>query len=158
MGIGIDGDSNDSPQGIAVNHSGEVYVTYVTCHCIQVFTTDGVFLRAWGSKGSDDGQFDDPRGIAIDGLGRVSVVDRGNLRIQVFTTDGGFLRKWDAGDTLEEPIGAPSGYYDRLVNAPHSIAVALSGTAYVATAGVPIPPVRELDDVWALRIMGDSVE
>ena len=44
----------------------------------------GRFLRAFGGKGSGQGQFIDPRGIAVDKNGSIYVSDHGNDRIQVF--------------------------------------------------------------------------
>ena len=58
----------------------------------------GEFLNAWGSAGSDAGQFDRPSGIAVAGDGTVYVVDTGNHRIQLFTPDGEFIAWWGRED------------------------------------------------------------
>ena len=42
------------------------------------------FLRTWGSRGNEDGQFRWPSGLAICGDGNVYVSDDANHRIQVF--------------------------------------------------------------------------
>ena len=42
------------------------------------------FLRKWGTRGEEDGQFSFPMGLAIDGKGNIYVVDTANHRIQVF--------------------------------------------------------------------------
>jgi DNA-binding beta-propeller fold protein YncE len=57
---------------------------------IAKFDKNGVFLKSWGSKGTESGQFDTPDSIAIDAQGNVYVADRGNKRIQVFDNDGNF--------------------------------------------------------------------
>jgi len=71
-----------------------VYVTDYDNHRIQKFTKDGVFVSAWGSYGSADGQFNKPRGLAIDTDGLVYVADSWNHRIQKFTKDGVFVSTW----------------------------------------------------------------
>src|SRR5438445_3031019 len=76
----------DRPVGIALDNSGNVYVTDLNRH-IQVFSSDGTFIRQWGSLGNGDGQFDNPGGIAIDSHGNVYVADRSNNRIQKFSSD-----------------------------------------------------------------------
>ena len=42
------------------------------------------FLRKWGTKGEEDGQFKWPEALAIDGDGNVYVADSQNNRVQVF--------------------------------------------------------------------------
>src|SRR5262245_28903832 len=49
-----------------------------------------VFVTAWGSLGTANGQFDSPRGVAA-GCGMIWVADLNNHRVQMFTEDGGFL-------------------------------------------------------------------
>ena len=70
---------------IAVNSSGFVYVADTLNDRIQVFTSDGTFVKQWGSSGSGDGQFNAPYGIAVDGSGFVYVADTFNNRVQKFT-------------------------------------------------------------------------
>jgi len=82
------------PYGIAVDGSGNVYVTDRYKNDIQKFTSDGAFVTQWGSRGTGDGQFNWPDGIAIDRSDNVYVVDRSNNRIQKFTSDGKFITKW----------------------------------------------------------------
>ena len=81
----------NGPTGIAVDGSGNVYVTEngfrVTLNPfsrIQEFDEDGRFLSAWGSFGSANGQFRYPSGVAVDGSGNVFVLDQGNARIEKF--------------------------------------------------------------------------
>jgi tripartite motif-containing protein 71 len=72
------------PTGVAVDRSGNVYVSDARNHWVLMFGSDGVFQAKWGSHGSADGQFSKPNDIAVDGLGNIYVVDTGNRRVQVF--------------------------------------------------------------------------
>ncbi len=84
-----------------VAQNGLVYVSDTGNKRVQVFTSDGEFVTAWGSKGIGDGQFDEPVGLALDAQGRTFVADTWNQRVQVFdpTREDGsghyFLRKWE---------------------------------------------------------------
>ena len=52
------------------------------------------FIKSWGSRGTEPGQFNTPHSIAIDAQGNVYVGDRGNKRIQVFDNDGNFKTQY----------------------------------------------------------------
>ena len=58
---------------------------------IQKFTGDGQFLMAFGSSGSDEGEFNRPSGVAVDRDGIIYVADWLNNRLQVFDVDGTFV-------------------------------------------------------------------
>ena len=59
-----------------------VYVAERDNHHISVFTTDGVFIRHIGHRGS--GEFNNPYGITVDMLGNLYVSDYGNNRVVIF--------------------------------------------------------------------------
>ena len=71
---------------------------------IVKFSSDGTFIKAWGSTGGENGQFRDPHALAMDSQGRLFVGDRGNSRIQIFDQDGNHLATWTQ-------FGRPSGLY-----------------------------------------------
>jgi DNA-binding beta-propeller fold protein YncE len=75
------------PRSLAIA-DGELYVTDTGNERVQVFASDGTFLRAFGGTGSEPGQLLEPVGIAIGPDGNVYVADTGNARISVFTTQG----------------------------------------------------------------------
>ncbi|MCC2647621.1 MAG: pknD, partial [Nitrososphaeraceae archaeon] len=75
---GTEGDSKgqlNSPAGIDVDSSGNLYVADDGNSRIQKFTNNGDFITMWGSKD-------------------VYVAEQGNFRIQKFTADGKFITKW----------------------------------------------------------------
>jgi tripartite motif-containing protein 71 len=88
-----------SPQGVAVDATGNVYVVDQDSDRIQKFTREGAFVAKWGSEGTGPGQFDYPCAIAVDTAGRVYVADEENCRIQVFSGEGVFLRQFGSRGT-----------------------------------------------------------
>jgi hypothetical protein len=73
-----------SPQGIAVDSSGNVYVADSGNNRIQKFTSTGTFIEACGTSGTGDGEFSSPSGVAVDSAGNMYVADAGNDRVQKF--------------------------------------------------------------------------
>jgi tripartite motif-containing protein 71 len=82
------------PSRIAMDGSGNMYITDQSKYCVHKLDAQGKYIKSWGDKGTGDGQFDTPEGIAVDGSGHVYVCDRQNCRIQKFDSDGKFLTKW----------------------------------------------------------------
>ena len=94
-GTGIPGDSFIRTADVAFDRAGNVYVAdgYATGAGnarVAKFDKDGHFIKSWGFRGSENGQFNSLRGIALDAKGNVYVADAGNKRIQVFDGDGTF--------------------------------------------------------------------
>lgn len=99
-----------SPEGIALDQSGNVYVVDYGNSRVQKFTSTGTFVRQWGTYGTDPGQFRDPFEIAVDGTGNVYVADSSNDRIQKFTADGVFIQQWTTpGDGTALQRDRPNG-------------------------------------------------
>jgi len=129
------------PMGIAVDSSGNVFVTDTANNRIQKFDTNGNFITMWGwgvatganqfetctsscqagVYGSSDGQFKNPMGVTVDSSGNVFVVDTYNNRIQEFTSAGGFITKWGSYGTGNGQFWNPAG-----------VAVDSSDNVYVA--------------------------
>ena len=61
-----------------------IYVSDGGNHRVSVFTSDGQFVRSFGSKGSGTGQFSSPHGLAFDSSGHLYVCDYDNKRIVVY--------------------------------------------------------------------------
>jgi DNA-binding beta-propeller fold protein YncE len=78
------------PRGVVIS-DGEIFVTDTGNERVQVFATDGTFLRAFGGFGEEPGKLIEPVGITIGPDGNVYVADSGNGRIAIFSRDGQFI-------------------------------------------------------------------
>jgi sugar lactone lactonase YvrE len=129
-----------SPQAIAVDGSGTVYVADTSNFTIRKVTPGGVvstLAGLAGVSGSADGlgstaRFSDARGIAVDGAGTVYVADYSNHTIRRITAAG-------LVSTLAGAAGS-GGSADGRGNAarfafPTSITVNAAGTLFVSDAG-----------------------
>ena len=92
-GAGIPGDSFVRTADVAWDRAGNIYVADgVAMNAgnarVAKFDKDGHFIKSWGQRGSEPGQFNSLRGIALDAQGNVYVADAGNKRIQVFDGEG----------------------------------------------------------------------
>jgi sugar lactone lactonase YvrE len=110
----------NSPVGVAVDPSGNVYVVDSQMHRVQKFDSAGNFEAAWGKnvvagggtgyevctvaancqggeEGGLGGELRNPDGIATDGAGNVYVSDYANDRIQKFDPAGEFKATWGRG-------------------------------------------------------------
>lgn len=115
--------------GVAVDGNGNVYAADVTAqtgvvlHRIQVFTSDGIFLRAWGDTCrtiAPGNATHFPWDVAVDDSGNVYVADCDNLRIRKFTGTGAYITQWGT-----------YGYGDGQFGAPEGVAVDAGGNVYV---------------------------
>ena len=96
-----------SPQGLAVDASGNVFATDGFDHRVEKFNNSGTYLAQWGSNGTGNGQFKLPWGIAVNSAGDVYVVDQDNDNVQKFDNNGNFLSKWGGSiGYLNGPSGA----------------------------------------------------
>jgi hypothetical protein len=95
--------------GVAVDSSGNVYVTDLGNHRVEKFTSAGSFISSWGNSGTGNGQFSAPEGIVIDSTDNVYIADTGNHRIQKFNTSGTFVTKWGTNGTGDGQFDTPWG-------------------------------------------------
>ncbi len=94
------------PRGIAIR-DGLVYITDTGNERVQVFTTEGEFVRMLGTPGSGAGELMEPVGIAVTDDGTVLVADTNNGRIARFTPDGEALEPWPVGEWEQQEFFEP---------------------------------------------------
>jgi sugar lactone lactonase YvrE len=130
----------DSPQGIAVDATGTLYIADRSNHRIRTLSPRGVVatLAGSGTPGLADGpgdtaQFNEPYDVAVDTAGVVYVADALNHRIRrinpqgvVTTLAGGADAGEDAGGYADGPATVARFSY------PTGLAVDATGIVYVA--------------------------
>jgi DNA-binding beta-propeller fold protein YncE len=90
-GGGAPTDVFNRPTDVAWDSAGNILVADgVGNQRVAKFDKNGVFIKSWGSKGTEPGQFGSARAIAVDAQGNVYVADPQNKRIQVFDNNGTF--------------------------------------------------------------------
>lgn len=113
----------DGPWGVAVDSSGNVYVTDTLNNRVQKFDSSGNFLTSWDTYGGGF-SLSSPHGIAVDSSDNVFVADSDNDYIHKYDSSGNYLASW--GGT-----GSGSGQLDN----PWDIDIDSSDNLYVAEAG-----------------------
>ncbi|MBD0257000.1 MAG: hypothetical protein ICV83_14875, partial [Cytophagales bacterium] len=106
--------------GVAVDGAGAVYVADGENHRIQKLNNTGRFLSAFGSYGTENGQFNTPVEVSVDGAGNVYVVEWNNHRVQKFDSSGQFVTTFGRSGTTDERLNYPTG-----------VAVDAEGNVYV---------------------------
>ena len=108
-GIGMN--TFDQPTGVSIAPNGNIFVTdghsgnRSKSGRVVKYSSDGKFMKTWGSMGPEQGNFRDPHDLYVGGSkGYVYVADRQNNRIQVFDQDGNVIAAW-------RQFGQPSSVY-----------------------------------------------
>lgn len=172
MTLGVDGvpgcDSThfDQPTHMAVTPNGEIFVTdgYGNSR-IAKFSAEGKYLKEWGRRGTQPGEFHTPHVITIGADGWLYMTDRENDRIQVFDAEGRVEEVWPDLHSVDGLYAAPDGFIygsagidnallkfntdgalldvwakPGMCTYPHAIAVDRNGAIYSADTG----------DVWTV--------
>ena len=141
---------------IAWDSQGNGYISdgYINSRVAKV-STDGRWLKSWGSYGTAPGQFDTLHSIAIDAKDRVFVADRGNRRIQVFDTEGKYLREF----TIDVPVDTTKGKVVYGGETPNAKTGSQAPGAPDALCMTPGPnPVLFVGDLYPSRVYKVSLE
>ncbi|HEX4329254.1 MAG TPA: peptidyl-alpha-hydroxyglycine alpha-amidating lyase family protein [Burkholderiales bacterium] len=118
------------PTDVAWDSKGNTYITdgYVNSR-VAKYDANGDWVKSWGERGTEPGQFRLPHTIAIDKDDNVYVGDRSNRRIQVFDTEGKFLRMFTidvapAPGTKSVYGNTPTGArLNAVIGSPNSICI-----------------------------------
>jgi len=91
--LDLKGETLQNPDGIAVNSKGLLAVADFHGHCILIFDKEGKYLRKFGCKGENAGQFNRPPGVTYLNDDEILVADEWNHRIQQFNVQTGNVVK-----------------------------------------------------------------
>jgi len=118
------------PTGIALDPSGDLYVSDMYNHRIQRWkpgATVGIIAAGGNGFGYGPAQLEEPGKIDIDSQGNIYIADTGNNRIQ----------KWEYGGLSGTTVAGGNGMGTEAnqLNKPFGIAVDNSGTVYISELG-----------------------
>lgn len=111
-----------TPQGMAIDKEGNLYVAELLGARISVFDAKGQYLRSFGMRGDADYQFEAPRDLAFDSDGNLWVLDIRRAQIYTYTPDGSLLLATGSSAPTSHPLG---------FSMPTAIFIAPDDTIYV---------------------------
>ena len=129
------------PLGVAVSDGDEIVVADQCNHRVQVFDSNGTFLRSFGRKGENDGEFNYPFGIAINKDRNIFVADSSNHRIQILSWEGRHLGSFGGQGSLDSQLSDPWG-----------LSLDSTGKVIVADAGNKLIKIFTPDGRFVMKI------
>ena len=133
------------PLGVAVTDKDEIVVADCLNHRVQVFDSNGTFLRSFGHQGKNAGEFNHPDGIVIDWNGNIFVADRGNHRVQIFSREETYLGSFGGNGSLDNQLSYPRG-----------LSLDTNGNIIVADAGNKLIKIFTPDGRFVMKIGGQG--
>ena len=133
------------PLGVAVNDKDEIVVADEWNHRVQVFDSNGTFLRSFGHEGKNAGEFKFPFGIAIDRDRNILVSEYGNHRVQIFSREGRHLGSFGGKGSLDSHLLEPRG-----------LSLDSTGNVIVADTGNKLIKIFTLDGRFVMKIGGQG--
>ncbi len=131
-----------SPQGLAVDGAGNIYIADTNNNRVRIVTTNGIINTfagngligsplAFGDGGpANQANLQLPGGVAVDSAGNLYIADTGDNLIRKVTTDG--VINTIAGDSLPAYAGDGGPAVNAEVHSPEDVAVDSSGNVYIA--------------------------
>ncbi|XP_037049181.1 RING finger protein nhl-1 isoform X3 [Bradysia coprophila] len=97
------------PRGCACGPDNSIVVADSSNHRVQVFDSNGIFVKEFGQYGNGEGEFDCLAGVTVNRIGQFIIADRYNHRIQVLDPSGRFLRAFGSQGTADGKFNYPWG-------------------------------------------------
>ncbi|OQB15162.1 MAG: Serine/threonine-protein kinase PknD [Firmicutes bacterium ADurb.Bin193] len=138
----------NTPQGIAVDSFGNIYVADTNNHIIRKITKNGEIINIAGQPGvgafsgdggkATDARLNRPMGLATDSEGNLYIADTHNHRIRKINLSTGIITTVAGSDRLPTNSATADGIgdYGTATSAalffPHDVAVDAAGNIYIA--------------------------
>ena len=133
------------PWGIAVNARDEIAVTDLGNHRVQIFSSEGNYLRSFGRQGNKNGEFIYPKGIACHTNGNIFLVDGDNFSVQIFSGEGEYVSSFGGKGSLDSQLCNPMG-----------LSLDSDGNVIVADAGNKLIKIFSSDGKFLMKIGGQG--
>ena len=133
------------PMGVAVSDRDEILVADNENHRVQVFDSNGTFLRCFGRKGENTGDFNHPVGIAIDKGRNIFISEWNNHRVQIFSWEGRNLGSFGSQGSLDSQLTYPWG-----------LSLDSTGKVIVADTGNKLIKIFTPDGRFVMKIGGQG--
>ena len=133
------------PLGVAVSDGDEIVVADQCNHRVQVFDSNGTFLRSFGHRGENAGEFTFPFGIAIYKNKNIFVTDYENHRVQIFSWEGRHLGSFGGKGSLDSQLLNPRG-----------LSLVSNGNIIVADTGNKLIKIFTPDGRFEMKIGGQG--
>ena len=133
------------PYGVAVSDGDEIVVADNLNHRVQVFDSNGTFLRSFGHKGENAGEFKNPTGIAINKDRNILVSEYYNHRVQIFSWEGRHLGSFGGKGSLDSQLLHPWG-----------LSLDSTGNVIVADTGNKLIKIFTPDGRFVMKIGGQG--
>ena len=133
------------PKGVAVTAKDEVVVADCKNHLVQVFDSNGTFLRYFGRQGKNAGEFENPTGIAIEKDRNILVSEHYNHRVQILSWEGRHLGSFGGKGSLDSQLHYPWG-----------LSLDSTGNVIVADSGNKLIKIFTPDGTFVMKIGGQG--
>ena len=134
-----------NPLGVAGTDTDEIVVADENNHRVQVFDSNGTFLRSFGHQGQNAGEFSHPFGIVIDRDRNIFVSEWGNHRVQILSWEGRHLGSFGGKGSLDSQFLNPRG-----------LSLDSTGNVIVADTGNKLIKIFTPDGRFVMKIGGQG--
>ena len=131
------------PMGVAVSNRDEIAVADQLNDRVQIFNSNGDFIRSFGHRGNNQGEFKRPYGIAFDKDGKIFVADYNNHRVQIFNGEGRYMGMFGGRGSLDSQLCYPWG-----------LSLDSQGNIIVADSGNQLIKIFSSDGNFVMKIGG----
>jgi uncharacterized protein (TIGR03437 family) len=132
------------PEGIAIDHAGNVYVADAASNRVRIIAPDGTIqtFAGTGTAGfAGDGgpasaaQLNQPYGLAIDPAGVLYIADFGNARVRKVTSDGAIHTVAGGGTFAATGPGQGGPATSAQLMQPRNVTLDANGSLYISDFG-----------------------